>query len=187
MDAPTAPPTPTRRPARPRAAPRPVPTVSDEYVHLTLDGLRSYRTALQTEEGKVSYWRRILQARLDVVRAGRSQGGTGTLDAASLRPVLTAHRVTSLRAVLVDVLPVHDFPPLPNLAELWERRVDPADTGAQAELERDLSAAEQQLSAYRTALHTRLGDATSELIARYRSEPTACLSVLPLPAARSRS
>jgi len=85
------------------------------------------------------------------------------------------------------VLPVHDFPPLPNLAELWERRVDPADTGAQAELERDLSAAEQQLSAYRTALHTRLGDATSELIARYRSEPTACLSVLPLPAARSRS
>jgi hypothetical protein len=188
MDAPTTTPTTpmTRRPPRPRAAPRPVPSVSGEYEHLTLDALRSYRAALQTEEGKVSYWRRILQARLDVVRDGRSQGGTGTLDAAALRPVLTAARVTSLRAALVEVVPVHDFPPLPDLADLWERRVDPADTAAQAHLEQDLSEAEQQLSAYRTVLHARLADATSELIARYRGEPTLCLSVLPLSATRSR-
>lgn len=182
MDAPTAPTTvpPARRPARPRAAPRPVPAVSDEYEHLTLDALRTYRAALQTEEGKVSYWRRILQARLDVVREGRSQGGTGALDAAALRPVLTAQRVTSLRNALVEVVPEHDFPPLPDLADLWERRVDPADTGAQAELEQDLAEAERQLSSYRTALHVRLADATGELIARYRTEPTLCLSVLPL-------
>ncbi len=186
MDAPTATPTPTRRPARPRAAPRPVPSVSEEYVHLTIESLRAYRTALQTEEGKVSYWRRILQARLDVVRGGRSQGGTGSLDVAALRPVLTAQRVTSLRAALVEVLPVHDFPPLPNLAELWERRVDPADAGAQADLESDLTEAEQQLSTYRTALHARLSDTTAELIARYRTEPTLCLSALPLRAGRTR-
>jgi hypothetical protein len=163
-----------------------VPSVSGEYEHLTLDALRSYRAALQTEEGKVSYWRRILQARLDVVREGRSQGGTGTLDAASLRPVLTASRVTSLRAALVEVVPVHDFPPLPDLADLWERQVDPADADAQADLETDLTAAEQQLSTYRTALHVRLGDATAELIARYRGEPTLCLAVLPLSPGRSR-
>ena len=75
MDAPTATPAvpaPTA-PRPPRARPRPAPSVSGEYAHLTLDALRSYRAALQTEEGKVSYWRRILQARLDVVRGGRSR------------------------------------------------------------------------------------------------------------------
>jgi hypothetical protein len=191
MDAPTATPatpptTPPVRRGRPRATPRPVPSVSGEYEHLTLEALRSYRSALQTEEGKVSYWRRILQARLDVVRGGRFQGGTGTLDAAALRPVLTAQRVTSLRNALVEVVPVHDFPPLPDLADLWERQVDPADADAQADLETDLTAAEQQLSTYRTALHVRLGDATAELIARYRGEPTLCLAVLPLSPGRSR-
>ena len=36
-----------------------------------------------------------------------------------------------------------------------------------------------QLSAYRTALHKRLAGATGELIARYREQPTLCLTALP--------
>ena len=47
-------------------------------------------------------------------------------------------------------------------------------------LEDDLRAAEVELSAYRTALHRRIGDATNELIARYREQPGLCLSALPL-------
>ena len=43
----------------------------------------------------------------------------------------------------------------------------------------DLTKAEAQLSAYRTALHRRLADATGELIARYREQPELCLTVLP--------
>ena len=171
-----------RRPARARPAPRPVPELSEEHGHLSLDALRTYRTALQAEENKVSYWRRILQARLDVVREGRTAGAE--LDAAVLRPVLTEARVASGRNALVDVLQADDIPPLPSLGELWERRVEPDDVAGLEALERDLSSAEQQLSAYRATLHRRLGDATGELIARYREQPGLCLSALPLPRPR---
>ncbi len=159
-----------------KAAHRVIPTVSSEFAHLDLDGLRAYRRALTTEEGKVSYWRRILQARLDVLREGR----LGLVDSAQLRPVLTDKRVGSGRQALLDVVPVDDIPPLPNLAELWDRRVEPGDDAALAALEADLTQAEMDLSSYRSSLHRRIGVATGELIARYREQPTLCLSALPL-------
>ena len=159
-----------------RTGPRPVPQRSDAFAHLSLEALRDYRRTLTTEEAKVSYWRRIIQARLDMVRAGT----LGSSDGAHLRPVLTNDRVNGSRQALVEILPVDDIPPLPSLAELWDRRVDEDDEAGLAALETDLFGAEQQLSAYRKALHQRIGDATGELIARYRDEPTLCLSVLPL-------
>ena len=156
---------------------RPVPERSDAFSHLELEALREYRRDLTAEESRVSYWRRILQARLDVVRAG----GIGKeLEPALLRPVLTTERVTSGRRSLVDVVPSGEVPPLPRLDELWERRVAPDDVVGQAQLETDLAKAETQLSAYRTALHRRIGEATQELIARYREQPALCLSALPL-------
>lgn len=173
-----------KRPGRQRPAPRPVPVRNGTYDHLTLEGLRTYRTALQAEEGNVSYWRRILQARLDIVREGRAAGGTRNLDAATLRPVLTDGRVGSGRRAFVKILPVDDIPPLPNLADLWERDVAADDEQGLTALEQDLADAEQQLSSYRSALHKRLSEATDELIARYRLEPLACLSSLPLGASR---
>jgi hypothetical protein len=166
------PPTPIAR----RAAARPVPERSAEFAGLSLEGLREYRKTLTTEEAKVSYWRRIIQARLDTVRAG-ALGGT---DGAYLRPVLTDSRVAGSRNALLEVLPVDDIPPLPSLAELWDRRVDENDAEAMVALEADLDVAEQQLSTYRRALHQRIGAATGELIARYRETPTLCLSALPL-------
>lgn len=159
-----------------RAAARTLPVRSNDFAHLSLDALREYRRTLTTEETKVSYWRRIIQARLDVVRAGT----LGSCDGANLRPVLTDERVAGSRNALVEILPVDDIPPLPNLAELWERRVDDGDEAGLAELEQDLAVAEQQISAYRKALHQRIGSATGELIARYREVPSLCLSVLPL-------
>ena len=42
-----------------------------------------------------------------------------------------------------------------------------------------LEEAEGQLSEYRAALHKRIAEATTELIARYREEPTLCLIALP--------
>lgn len=176
---------PRRRSPRPAAAPRraaaarPVPQVREEYAHLSLTELRSYRDALQAEEGNVSYWRRIVQARLDVVRAGRAGGGTAALGPERLRPVLADERVSAGRTALVRVVPVDDIPPLPRLGELWERAVAPSDAEGLQALERDLDEAEEQLSAYRTALHERLAGATQELIARYRAEPVLCLAVLP--------
>ena len=156
---------------------RPAPERSDAFSHLELEALREYRRDLTAEESRVSYWRRILQARLDVVRAG----GIGKeLEPALLRPVLTTERVTSGRRSLVDVVPSGEVPPLPRLDELWERRVAVDDVVGQAQLETDLAKAETQLSAYRTALHRRIGEATQELIARYREQPALCLSALPL-------
>ena len=171
---------PPPRSARQRPGVRPVPPSSGAHDHLSLAELRTYRAVLQAEEGNVSYWRRILQARLDVVREGRTLGGTRHLDAATLRPVLTDSRLGSGRTALIQILPVDDIPPLPNLGELWERQVGADDEQGLTELEQDLAEAEGQLSHYRTALHKRLGDATDELIARYRIDPQACLTSLPL-------
>jgi hypothetical protein len=168
-------------PERRKGAARPVPARNADYAHLTIDALREYRRALTAEEGKVSYWRRILQARLDVVQAGSGR----ELDAAHLRPLLTSERVGAGRRALVEVLPVDDIPPLPCLGELWDRRVDADDTAGQSALEHDLRVAEAQLSAYRNALHRRIGEATGELIARYREQPSLCLTALPLEPRRA--
>jgi hypothetical protein len=159
-----------------KGAPRPVPERRAALVHLSLEQLREYRTALAAEEGRVSYWRRILQARLDVVRAGTL---SRDVDAAVLRPVLTADWVASARRAMVAVLPDHDVPPLPRLDELWERQVHVDDLAGRAVLDADLAAAERQLSTYRTALHAQIEEATGELIARYRESPSLCLSALP--------
>ena len=155
---------------------RTVPERSPEFAHLALEGLRAYRRALNTEEGRVSYWRRIIQARLDLVRLTEA-GGPATTD--NLRGVLGEMRMDSGRQALQAVVPVDDMPPLPNLPDLWAREPHPDDDEYNRALAGDLARAEAQLSAYRTALHKRLAAATGELIARYREEPTLCLSALP--------
>ena len=157
-----------------KQAVRPTPERTEEHAHLSLEALREYRKVLSAEESRVSYWRRILQARLDLLIAG-SDG-----DSETLRPVLTDQRVGAGRRALVEITPVDDIPPLPDLAELWDRFVDLSDAEAVASMTEDLTAAERQLSDYRSVLHRRLGAATGELIARYRDEPTLCLSALPV-------
>jgi hypothetical protein len=163
-------------PRKPSA--RPTPERTEEHAHLSLQELREYRKVLSAEESRVSYWRRILQARLDLLLAG-SDG-----DSETLRPVLTDQRVGAGRRALVEITPVDDIPPLPDLAELWDRFVDLGDEAAVASLSEDLAAAERQLSEYRSVLHRRIGAATGELIARYRDEPTLCLSALPVEETR---
>jgi hypothetical protein len=155
-----------------------VPERSQEFAHLPLMALRQYRKALTQEENRVSYWRRILQARLDVVRAMDPRRGP---DVEALRPVLGAARVGAARQAQLEIVPVDDIPPLPHLETLWDRDPRPGDDAHNAALVADLEKAEAQLSAYRAALHRRLSSATDELIARYREEPSLCLSALPLP------
>ncbi len=167
------------RPRRTPPAPRVLPEQHPDFAHLSLVELRDYRSALQDEETKVSYWRRILQARLDTVRAGRT-GTSGALDARRLAPVLADRRVTSGRSALLSALPADDIPPLPSLSGLWDRQVSENDPAGMAAFEADLAEAETELSRYRTALHLRLADATGQLIARYRENPSLCLSALPL-------
>ena len=165
----------------PRKPPvRPVPERTEEHAHLTLEALREYRKALTAEESNVSYWRRIIQARLDLVRAGST-----VTSGENLKPVLTDERVGAGRRALIEILPVDDIPPLPDLASLWDRYADPSDEAAVSALADDLLGAEQQLSEYRSVLHQKLAAATAELIARYRDEPTLCLTALPSRPTRS--
>ena len=98
-----------------------------------------------------------------------------------LAPVLTTERMSAGRAALVQVLPVDGIPPLPSLAELWDRQVDTGDEAGRTAFTADLQVAEGELSAYRNALHERIAEVTGELIARYREQPSLCLSALPLP------
>jgi hypothetical protein len=152
------------------------PERSPEFGHLTLDDLRQYRATLNAEEGRVSYWRRIIQARLDLVRAAET-GTTASVE--DLRNVFTERTVTGARNALQSLVPVDDMPPLPDLASLWAQQPVPGDHEFNAELIKNLSKAETELSAYRSALHRRLAAATTELIARYREHPDECLTVLP--------
>lgn len=181
MDVPSTQAPTAARPASRRAPQRIAPVRTEEHAHLSLDELRAYRTTLSQEESRVSYWRRIIQARLDLLRVGADA------DSDTLRPVLTDERVGAGRRALVEIMPVDDIPPLPDLAGLWDRLVDPADAQAVAALDRDLSEAERQLSEYRSVLHARIGAATGELIARYRDEPGLCLSALPVRPVRRRA
>ncbi|HVA60729.1 MAG TPA: hypothetical protein VNG13_09370 [Mycobacteriales bacterium] len=154
-----------------------MPQRQPEFAHLSLPGLRRYRETLTAEEARVSYWRRIIQARLDLVRASMT-GVPPAVD--NLRGLFAGHRLTSERRVLIQVVAIDDMPPLPDLADLWARDHRPGDLTYNQTLVHDLSKAESQLSAYRTALHRRLDGATGELIARYRAEPGLCLSALPV-------
>ncbi len=160
------------------------PQRSSDFAHLSLSGLRQYRQALTQEEGRVSYWRRILQARLDTIQGGEH---SRPVDVEHLRPMLAERRVAQGRRALIDVMPSGDIPPLPNLEALWERPPRPEDREYHAQLIRDLSRAESQLSAYRAALHRRLALATTELIARYRENPSQCLTALPAGDVRRRA
>ena len=152
------------------------PERNPQFAHLSLGGLRHYRSTLASEESRVSYWRRIIQARLDLVRAAHDGTSTSVDD---LREVFAEHHVGGNRTALLTVMPIDDMPPLPDLASLWSRQAEADNDEANAELIRELSNAESQLSAYRAALHRRLADATGELIARYREQPNLCLTALP--------
>lgn len=160
---------------------RPVPERNPDFAHLTLSALRAYRRTLTHEESRVSYWRRLIQARLDVVRDGTVDGDhlSDEDKVERLRGVLAAARTGESRQALVAVLPIDDIPPLPDLEELWSRELQPSDAHGTERLHEDLALAELQLSTYRSALHDRLGAATQELIARYREDPGLCLAVLP--------
>jgi hypothetical protein len=167
---------------RRKAAPRAVPVRSPAFAHLSVPALREYRAALDEEEGKVSYWRRLLQGRLDVVASG-STGARS--EHARLGALLTGERVTAGRRALAEVGPVDDIPALPLMSELWERQVVVGDAEGRQGFLQDLDDAERQLSAYRTALHARIAEATGELIARYRESPRLCLTALPSRTGRS--
>lgn len=145
------------------------PTPAD----LSIEDLRRYRARLREEEDRVSYWRRLVHARIDLVQAGRHTAGG--LTQAQVERALGDTAGGRRREALHRVRAFDPLPELPVLAEVWEAGGDRDDTALVARL----GQAADQLSAYRAALHARLDESTAELIARYRRDPAAALAVLP--------
>lgn len=141
---------------------------------MTLERLRTYRRTLLREELSTSYWRRLLQARRDLLRSGPALG-----DRAALREALTETRAPGGRQSIMALHPAGGMPILPNLPDLWATEVAPAGSPEARGLTIRLTSAESVLSSYREALHRRLNRATADLVARYHEDPRLCLSLLP--------
>lgn len=168
-----------RRPgAARRGGARPSPEPNPALAHLTLPMLRDYRGQLTDEEGRVSYWRRLVQARLDVVQS--LVAGAPVSD--TLPNLLATVPAAPGRSALLSVVTGDDteIPALPDLRALWGQEPRPGDTVGNAVLLTALEEAERRLSAYRSAVLQRLEAATAELIARYHASPADCLVALPL-------
>jgi hypothetical protein len=146
---------------------------------LSLDQLRDYRHRLAVEEEKVSYWRRLVHARIDVLEAEAHHERPLRLD--ELVRVLGDTGAGHARTALVGVRAADPLPELPVLDQMWVTELDPNDAEAIADATERLRAAEAQLTDYRHALHRRIDDATRELIARYRADPTSALVALRRP------
>lgn len=157
---------------RAAAAESPAPRLAD----LSLTALRSYRRKLADEEDRVSYWRRLVHARLDLLEAERSTDGE--LSVETLARVLGDTGAGRTRTALVRVRAAEPLPELPVLEEMWVTEVDPGDRAGMSSAIERLRTAERQLTSYRNALHQRIDEATAELIVRYREDPSSALVAL---------
>lgn len=153
----------------------PLPDEDPNFVDLTLEDIRHMRRTITEEETRVSYWRRLVQARLDLLNNENLDADPIT----DLSRVLADAKSSQSRIARISVGPVEGAPPLPDLAALWSKVIDPNDPVACDQLREGLENAEKLLSAYRRDLHARLDKATGQLIVRYRRDPMLALTALP--------
>ena len=150
---------------------------SEELALLDLRELRDYRGQLEAEEDKVSYWRRLVHARIDVLTA--EARNDHELRLPDLVRVLGDTGTGRARRALIKLQPAEPWPELPVLAEMWSNEVNPRDREAISAALLKFRVAEGQLTDYRRALHERIDGSTRELILRYRADPTQALLLLP--------
>ncbi|HEV2823625.1 MAG TPA: hypothetical protein VG035_00220 [Actinomycetota bacterium] len=144
--------------------------VRDEW-RAPLDDLRTLRESLREEEQRVSYWRQLVQGRLDLVRTALDGGHPSADDLASLaaaRPCDGDRR----RSPAATGLALQGLvSPLAGLEGLWDAPIAWDDPPALHRLERGLVEAEVKLSAYRRALHERIDACTAQLVDHYQRDP----------------
>lgn len=140
---------------------------------LSLDDLRILRRHLTDEEERISYWRRLFQARLDVLN-DRDAVQTDGLEKV-LRDAYDAPR----RWQALGLHPADIDTAMPEAQALWRKVVDLDDAEQRDAYLRLLTTMENTLSRSRRALHQQIDLVTSELITRYRTNPTLALTALP--------
>jgi hypothetical protein len=125
---------------------------------LSLSGLRAKRDACAELETELSYLRRLVQARIDLVLAESERRHLGLADPGPEALVELLPQILSEHTRAEQLLPSDQLGSLPALTitELSERLVELSD------LERDVSAD-------RRALHDTQDRLQEELVRRYRS------------------
>lgn len=146
---------------------------SPHLAEVTLPELRVYRERLRAEEERISYWRRLIHARVDLIKAGTV--GDSPIDVDALGRVLGDTGSGQVREQLLRVRAADPLPDLPDLEEVW---VTPRDASEVDEALAHLGNAETTLTSYRRGLHERIDEATAELIVRYREDPARALDIL---------
>jgi hypothetical protein len=176
---------------------------------LDVHQLRELRARLHEQESRVSYWRRLIQARIDIMETVRTTQSTVPLDSGpDLRrilttpatrfpetagsaspfpeprqPIRTSHLQMRAMDTPDDISPDSTDPAhrwsAAQILTLWERIVDPTDFAGITAVLADLHNVEAALSAQRTALLGQLDVATTALIGRYSTDPSQALSALP--------
>jgi hypothetical protein len=141
-----------------------------------LAGLRALRKALREEERQVSYWRRLVQGRLDLARAALA-GDQPSVE--KLTATASGQRSDSGRSgaprrspSFVQFVNGIQDPRLASLAAAWDTPIPWDDPGRLRQVEATLADIETDLSMRRRDLHRRIDACTAELVDRYRSDPS---------------
>jgi hypothetical protein len=144
---------------------------------LEIAELRKYRNSLKEEEAKASYWRRLIQHRLNLIACERSEGHLPIEDLIrALGETGSGHR----RRQLLTVEAEEELPQLPGLDELWTQDPDLNDREALETLVAELQKVEEQISTYRQGVLSRLNAATAEIVSRYKVNPGLALDYFPV-------
>jgi hypothetical protein len=140
---------------------------------LALDDLRQLRFHLTDEEGRVSYWRRLFQARMDMLN------DADYADTQDVRRVLKDASTAPRRWQALGLHPADIDTTMPEAHQLWAKVIDLNDEAQKAAYVDLLHQMEVSLSRNRRALHQQIDAVTAELISRYRANPALALTALP--------
>jgi hypothetical protein len=136
--------------------------------------LLARRAALRDHEEELSYWRRILQARVDVLRARLATED----EEEALRQVLGDERRPFTRAAHVVIRPYRDMLELATCDMLWEKSCDSRDEELLLHALDRMVVAEKWISHTRARVFRELDLATEDLKARLCQDPTEYLSIV---------
>lgn len=146
----------------------------------SLDDLRALRESLRSEEQRVSYWRQLVQGRLDLVRGALAEGRPRADElarlAASRGRARGRRRSPSATRLSLESLVSS---PLAGMEQLWATPIAWDDPEGLTRLDRSLVEAEVKLSAYRRALHERIDACTARLVDHYQRDPARLVDLSP--------
>jgi hypothetical protein len=149
---------------------------------LPLAELRRYRTLLREEEDRVSYRRRVLFGRADLLQKvldnPQRKDQSWLLNARELANALRDRHTGPQRAALVRLRHTEEFTRLPDPDGVWSRDPDLEDPDDVRAVLAGTQAVAERISRYRSQLHERMDAVTAELIARYKADRSAVLRIL---------